>query len=247
VTSKSRWQGISSTGRYLYAMFDTAVNGWLMEATGADIRQLPAIGMVVETSCRFLRQLSFPESVEVGIALERQGRSSVIYRLGIFGVNPMPRRHTSRDQASAGHPRLALLPHGPRRHPVRGAAATHQSHDGGELSMADGINPAAVPSGTGCADCERSRSWWFHLRRCAECGQIGCCDTSPSQHASKHAADTGHPIIRSFEPGEDWFWSYETQDYCDGPALAPPEFHPLDQPTPAPADRVPADWQRHLN
>jgi len=86
VTSKSWWLGISSTGRYLYAMFDTAVNGWLMEATGADIRQLPAIGLVVETSCRFLRQLSFPESVEVGIALERQGRSSVIYRLGIFGV-----------------------------------------------------------------------------------------------------------------------------------------------------------------
>jgi hypothetical protein len=42
-------------------------------------------------------------------------------------------------------------------------------------------------------------------------------------------------------------WSYETQDYYDGPALAPPEFHPLDQPAPAPADRVPADWQRHLN
>lgn len=69
-----------------YAMFDTAVNGWLMEATGADIRQLPAIGLVVETSCRFLRQLSFPEPVEVGIALERQGRSSVVYRLGIFGT-----------------------------------------------------------------------------------------------------------------------------------------------------------------
>ena len=48
-----------------------------------------------------------------------------------------------------------------------------------------------------------------HLRRCAECGHIGGCDSCPSQHASKHAAATGHPIIVSFEPGEDWFFDYE--------------------------------------
>ncbi len=56
-----------------------------------------------------------------------------------------------------------------------------------------------------------SSGWWLHLRRCAECGHIGCCDSSPSQHASKHAATTGHSIITSFEPGEDWFYDYETR------------------------------------
>jgi acyl-CoA thioester hydrolase len=67
-----------------YAYFDTAVNGWLIEVTGQDIRDLPAIGLVVETSCRFLRPLSFPDSLEVGLAVDRLGRSSVVYRLAIF-------------------------------------------------------------------------------------------------------------------------------------------------------------------
>ncbi len=66
----------------------------------------------------------------------------------------------------------------------------------------DGINPAVTPSGTGCVECLASGRWWLHLRRCAECGHIGCCDSSPNQHASKHNAATGHPIITSFEPGE---------------------------------------------
>lgn len=64
-----------------------------------------------------------------------------------------------------------------------------------------GIKPASKPSGNGFVDCLASpKGWWFHLRRCAQCGHIGCCDSSPSQHASKHAAATGHPIIASFEP-----------------------------------------------
>ena len=50
--------------------------------------------------------------------------------------------------------------------------------------------------------------WWFHLRRCAACGHVGCCDSSPSQHASRHAAEAGHPIVRSYEPDEEWFWDY---------------------------------------
>ena len=49
----------------------------------------------------------------------------------------------------------------------------------------EGINPSAEPSGTGCVECMEEGSWWFHLRRCAECGHIGCCDSSPNQHASK--------------------------------------------------------------
>ncbi len=110
-----------------------------------------------------------------------------------------------------------------------------------------GIDPTVAPSGPGCAECLASDGWWFHLRRCTQCGHIGCCDTSPSQHASAHAKATGHPIIRSFEPGESWFWDNSTEQYADGPPLAAPEHHPLDQPTPGPAGRVPSDWRRHLH
>lgn len=115
------------------------------------------------------------------------------------------------------------------------------------MSHPPGIDPAAAPSGTGCSDCEKQGGWWFHLRRCAQCGHIGCCDSSPSQHASTHAAASGHPFVRSFEPGEEWFWNYVTEEYYEGPVLAPPEHHPLSQPVPGPAGRVPAHWERYLH
>lgn len=111
----------------------------------------------------------------------------------------------------------------------------------------DGIDPAVPPSGDGCAECDSAGGWWFHLRRCTQCGNVACCDSSPAQHASLHAKQSGHPIIRSFEPGEEWFWSYETQDYYDGPALADPQAHPVEQPAPGPAGRVPDDWRSHLH
>jgi hypothetical protein len=76
---------------------------------------------------------------------------------------------------------------------------------------------------------------------------VGCCDNSPSQHASAHHAATGHPIIQSFEPGEDWFYDFRTDEYMRGPVLAAPDSHPLDQPVPGPAGAVPPDWQEHLN
>jgi hypothetical protein len=98
-----------------------------------------------------------------------------------------------------------------------------------------GINPAAKPSGTGCVEC------------LAECGHIGCCDSSPNQHASKHAQSSGHPIAASFEPGEDWFWDYESDQMVRGVALAPPHSHPVSQPVPGPAGKVPADWESRLN
>jgi len=115
--------------------------------------------------------------------------------------------------------------------------------------MADDIqiDPTAPPSGTGCAECLAAGGWWFHLRRCAACGHIGCCDSSPSQHASKHAANAGHALIRSFEPGEDWFWNYTTEKFYNGPELAPPQHHPVSQPVPGPEGRVPPDWQAHLH
>jgi acyl-CoA thioester hydrolase len=64
-----------------YLMFDTAVNGWLIEASGTDIRRLPAIGVVVQTSCRYFAELRLPEVVTAGIGLERLGTTSVVYRL----------------------------------------------------------------------------------------------------------------------------------------------------------------------
>ena len=109
------------------------------------------------------------------------------------------------------------------------------------------VDPSVAPSGTGCVECLAADGWWFHLRRCARCGHIGCCDTSPSQHASRHAADSGHTVIRSFEPGEEWFWDFTTSNFCDGPELAGPESHPATQPVPGPEGRVSRDWQRHLN
>jgi hypothetical protein len=109
------------------------------------------------------------------------------------------------------------------------------------------IDTAVPPSGPGCVECLASEGWWFHLRRCAACGHIGCCDSSPSQHASHHAEAAGHPIVQSYEPGEDWFWTYANEEFGEGPALAPPEHHPLDQPVPGPAGRVPGDWQSRLH
>ncbi|MCA1005635.1 UBP-type zinc finger domain-containing protein [Rhodococcus hoagii] len=109
------------------------------------------------------------------------------------------------------------------------------------------IDPTVPPSGAGCAECDAVGGWWFHLRRCAACGHVGCCDSSPAQHASAHAAAAGHPIIRSYEPGEEWFWDYRIQNFADGPELAPPQHHPVDQTVPGPADRVPADWADRLH
>ena len=110
-----------------------------------------------------------------------------------------------------------------------------------------GINPASKASGDGCVECLASKGWWLHLRRCAECGHIGCCDSSPSQHASGHSAAAGHPVVASFEPGEDWFFDYEKQRMIKGAELPPPHSHPETQPVPGPAGRVPADWESRLH
>src|SRR6476469_7720528 len=67
-----------------YELFDTAVNAHLIEATGVDIRALPAVGVVAETSCRYFREIGFPRPVDTGLVVERVGRSSVVYRIGLF-------------------------------------------------------------------------------------------------------------------------------------------------------------------
>jgi Zn-finger in ubiquitin-hydrolases and other protein len=114
--------------------------------------------------------------------------------------------------------------------------------------LEEAFDPDVPPSGAGCVECLATPDgWWFHLRRCARCGHVGCCDSSPSQHASRHARITGHPIAQSFEPGEDWFWNYMTDEALDGPELAPPRHHPITQPAPGPAGRVPTDWVSRLH
>ena len=60
----------------------------------------------------------------------------------------------------------------------------------------------------GCAECLASGSSWVHLRMCQSCGEIGCCDSSPNRHASRHARAAGHAVARSAEPGEGWSWCY---------------------------------------
>ena len=60
----------------------------------------------------------------------------------------------------------------------------------------------------GCEECLQSGSRWVHLRLCLTCGHVGCCDSSPNKHASKHAAEHDHPLVQSFEKGEDWIWCY---------------------------------------
>jgi uncharacterized UBP type Zn finger protein len=60
----------------------------------------------------------------------------------------------------------------------------------------------------GCEDCLREGGVWLHLRICLGCGHVGCCDDSPNRHATAHNRSSGHPLIRSLEPGEDWTWCY---------------------------------------
>jgi len=70
----------------------------------------------------------------------------------------------------------------------------------------------------GCEDCLATGDGWLHLRICLECGHVRCCDASPNRHATKHAEASGHPIIRSLEPGEVWSWCFadETLMRIDG-------------------------------
>jgi uncharacterized UBP type Zn finger protein len=60
----------------------------------------------------------------------------------------------------------------------------------------------------GCEDCLREGGVWLHLRICLECGHVGCCDDSPNRHATAHHHSSGHPLIRSLEPGEEWSWCF---------------------------------------
>ena len=72
----------------------------------------------------------------------------------------------------------------------------------------DSIDLGVTPGADGCEDCLAAGGDWVHLRVCQVCGHVGCCDSSPNRHATAHHRQTDHPIVRSFEPGEEWFWCY---------------------------------------
>ena len=75
-------------------------------------------------------------------------------------------------------------------------------------SHLDQIADVEPDSTEGCSDCLAIGSRWVHLRMCMICGHVACCDDSPNRHATAHHRATAHPIIRSLEPGEDWYWCY---------------------------------------
>jgi uncharacterized UBP type Zn finger protein len=67
----------------------------------------------------------------------------------------------------------------------------------------------------GCKECLEIGGKWVHLRMCLRCGHVGCCDSSPHKHASKHYRETNHPVIRSFQPGERWRWCFVDELFVD--------------------------------
>ena len=70
------------------------------------------------------------------------------------------------------------------------------------------VADVAPDSAIGCSDCLAIGSTWVHLRECMTCGHVACCDSSPNRHATAHFHSSGHPIMRSIEPGETWWWCY---------------------------------------
>lgn len=70
-----------------------------------------------------------------------------------------------------------------------------------------------APKSVGCEECLKSGEQWVALRTCLTCGHVGCCDSSPGRHATAHFHSSGHPVMRSAEPGQDWRWCYVDQAY----------------------------------
>ena len=84
------------------------------------------------------------------------------------------------------------------------------------------VHPVAPRTPDGCEECLQIGSRWVHLRLCLSCGHVGCCDSSPNRHASKHAGRSGDPIAASFEPGERWAWCYQDEMMLGVPPQAEP-------------------------
>jgi hypothetical protein len=135
-------------------------------------------GWGINGSCRML----------IGSGKESGGRKTHVLESGTFG----------KLRAGYGHP-AGLVTDGIESRSREGAAM--------ECTHLDHIHKVK-PSAKGCEDCLKIGSTWVHLRMCMECGHVGCCDSSPNKHATKHFHKTKHPIMRSIEPGESWGWCY---------------------------------------
>jgi uncharacterized UBP type Zn finger protein len=86
----------------------------------------------------------------------------------------------------------------------------------------DAAKPVPPRTPEGCEECLKTGSRWVHLRLCLTCGHVGCCDSSPNRHATKHYQKTSHPVIASFEPDERWGWCYVDDESVEVPAAAEP-------------------------
>ena len=85
------------------------------------------------------------------------------------------------------------------------------------MNYCEHVNQIAdvTPSSDGCEDCLKTGDRWMHLRLCETCGHVGCCDSSPNRHATKHYHATQHPVIKSFEPGEEWGYCYPDDQFFE--------------------------------
>lgn len=82
------------------------------------------------------------------------------------------------------------------------------------------------PNAEGCEECLRAGGTWRFLRVCLECGHIGCCNDSPGKHATTHFESSGHPVVRSFEPGQNWYWCYVDEQQYEIEGSPPAPSHP---------------------
>ena len=112
----------------------------------------------------------------------------------------------------------------------RGGAGRRWVHSGpvsDTCTHVEGLDPAPAPTTPeGCEECMASGGRWVHLRLCLECGHVGCCDSSPNRHATAHFRATAHPVIRSYEPGEDWWWCYVDDLSFEVDGAPPAPSHP---------------------
>jgi hypothetical protein len=118
-------------------------------------------------------------------------------------------RLTARASAQAFAAAARLLRSSPGEEetsPVRSIQLTHEQRNACEHAAS--VRPDVTTAATGCEECLKLGDTWVHLRICMKCAHVGCCDSSKNRHATKHYKSTDHPVIRSFQRGEDWAWCY---------------------------------------
>ncbi len=161
-----------------------------LESAGADLVVAEELESVVQLFADVLRTYkSSPVDIDRYAAVLRRGGYAALIV-------------AETEETSAMNPRL--------RKDIDTTRPTTLVPVNGTCAHAGALKPAR-PHAQGCEECLRSGAAWVHLRLCMQCGHVGCCDSSPNRHATKHFHATAHPIVRSLEPGEDWGWCYEDE------------------------------------